>query len=66
MIPVGRGGLVLSSLDGKGKTVKGVRHMALEDTLGLASSKEVVSRAVELARIVQAGKRALGLNAQRA
>ncbi len=61
MISVGRGGLVLSSQDGKGKLIKGVRHMALEDSYGLSTAKGMVERAVELARIIQAGKRALGV-----
>ncbi len=61
MIPVGRGGLVLSSLDGKGKITKGVRHMALEDAFGLGSAEETVRRTVELAKIIQAGKQALNL-----
>jgi len=59
MIAVGRGGLVLSSLDGKGKVTKGVRHMVLEDSLGLSSAKEVIQRALDIARIIQAGKKAL-------
>jgi multimeric flavodoxin WrbA len=63
MISVGRGGLALTSLDGKGKTTKGVRHMVLEDALGLFTAKESVQRAVEIARIVQAGKKALKVNA---
>ena len=62
MIAVGRGGLALSSLDGKGKVIKGVRHMVLEDEFGLFSAKEVVQRAVELARIIQAGKRTLKIS----
>ncbi len=61
MLSVGRGGLVLSSQDGKGKLIKGVRHMALEDSYGLSTAKSMVERAVELARIIQAGKRALGV-----
>jgi multimeric flavodoxin WrbA len=59
MVPVGRGGLVLSSLDGKGKVTRGVRHMALEDSLGFSSAQQAVRRAVELAGIIQAGKKAL-------
>lgn len=59
MIPVGRGGLALTSLDGKGKVTKGVRHMVMEDAFGLSSAKEVIQRAVEIARIIQAGKKAL-------
>jgi len=63
MISVGRGGLALTSLDGKGKTTKGVRHMVLEDALGLFTAKEAVQRAVEIARMVQAGKKALKMSA---
>jgi hypothetical protein len=37
--------------------------MALEDEYGLLSSKATVLRSVELARIVQAGKKALQKNA---
>ena len=59
MIAVGQGGLVLTSVDGKGKITRGVRHMALEDSFGVFSAKAVVSRALELARIVQAGKNSL-------
>jgi len=59
MIPVGRGGMVLTSLDGKGKITKGVRHMALEDGLGVLTAKGAVQRAAELAKIIQAGKKAL-------
>lgn len=59
MIPVGRGGLALSSLDGTGKVTKGIRHMVLQDSLGIASAREVVRRAVEIAQIVKAGKEAL-------
>ncbi|HYB21516.1 MAG TPA: flavodoxin family protein [Thermodesulfobacteriota bacterium] len=59
MIPVGQGGLALTSLHGQGKINKGVRHMVLEDAFGLYSAKEMVQRAVEIARIMQAGKKAL-------
>jgi multimeric flavodoxin WrbA len=62
MLSVGRGGLALSSVDGKGKTVKGIRHMVLEDGFGLSSAKEAVRRGVELAKIIQAGKKALNLS----
>jgi multimeric flavodoxin WrbA len=62
MISVGRGGLALTSLDGKGKTTKGVRHMVLEDALGLFTAKEAVQRAVEIAKVVQAGKKALKIS----
>lgn len=63
MISVGRGGLALTSLDGKGKTTKGVRHMVMEDAFGLFTAKDVVQRAVEIAKIVQAGKKALKISA---
>jgi multimeric flavodoxin WrbA len=59
MISVGRGGMVLTSLEGKGKVTKGIRHMALEDGLGVLTSKGAVLRAAELAKIIQAGKKAL-------
>jgi multimeric flavodoxin WrbA len=59
MIPVGRGGMVLTSLDGKGRITKGVRHMALEDGLGVLTAKGAVQRAAELAKIIQAGKKTL-------
>jgi multimeric flavodoxin WrbA len=62
MIPVGQGGLVLTSLDGKGKVTRGVRHMAMEDAFGLLSAKATVARALEVARIVRAGKEALAKN----
>ena len=62
MIAVGQGGLVLTSVDGKGKITRGARHMALEDSFGLLSAKAVVTRALEIARIVQAGKKALRKN----
>jgi multimeric flavodoxin WrbA len=59
MIPAGRGGMALTSLDGKGKVTKGVRHMALEDGFGVLTAKGAVQRAAELAKIIQAGKKAL-------
>lgn len=61
MIAIGIGGLAVTSLDGKGKTTKGVRHMVLEDGFGLSSAREVVKRAVEIAKIIQAGKKALNI-----
>ena len=59
MIPAGRGGMALTSLEGKGKVTKGIRHMALEDGLGVLTAKGAVQRAAELAKIIQAGKKAL-------
>jgi multimeric flavodoxin WrbA len=64
MIPAGRGGLALTSLDGKGKTTKGNRHMVLEDGWGLSSAKEAVRRGVEIAILIQAGKKALRIPAE--
>jgi len=64
MIAVGQGGLVLASTDGKGKVTRGVRHMVMEDEFGLLCSKATVMRSVELARIVQAGKKALQTGAE--
>lgn len=61
MIPIGRGGLVLSSMGGQGKVTKGIRYMALQDEYGLSSVKETVLRGIEIAKIVQAGKKALGI-----
>ena len=37
--------------------------MVMEDAFGLFTAKEVVQRAVEIAKIVQAGKQALKMNA---
>jgi multimeric flavodoxin WrbA len=59
MIPVGRGGMALTSVEGKGKVTPGVRHMVLEDGLGVLTAKGAVQRAAELAKIIQAGKKAL-------
>jgi len=59
MISVGRGGLALTSLEGKGKTIRGVRQMVMQDAFGLSSARDVVQRAVEIAKIVRAGKEAL-------
>ena len=59
MISVGRGGMALTSLEGKGRVTKGVRHMVLEDGLGLLTAKGAVQRAAELAKIIRAGKKAL-------
>ncbi len=48
-----------SSREGKGRFEKEIRHMVLEDDYGVSSAKLLVQRAVELARIVQAGQKAL-------
>ena len=62
MISVGRGGLALTSHEGKGKITKGIRHMVMEDVFGLSSAKEVVRRAIEIATVIQAGKKVLQLS----
>ncbi len=64
MISVGRGGMALTSLEGKGRVTKGVRHMVLEDGLGVLTAKGAVRRAAELAKIIRAGKRALKTGSQ--
>jgi len=61
MISIGRGGLVLSSVAGQGKVTKGIRYMALQDEYGLFSVKDAVRRGLELTKIIQAGKKVLGL-----
>ena len=53
------GAASFSSIDGRGKVNKGVRHMALEDEFGTASARLLAERMVELARIVRAGQEAL-------
>jgi multimeric flavodoxin WrbA len=59
MISVGRGGMALTSLEGRGKVTPGVRHMVLEDGLGVLTAKGAVQRAADLAKIIRAGKEAL-------
>jgi multimeric flavodoxin WrbA len=53
------GAASFSSMDGRGRTTKGVRHIALEDEYGMASVKCLIERMLELARIVKAGEKAL-------
>ncbi len=53
------GAACLTSTDGKGKVVKGVRHMALEDEFGLESVRSLSKRVLELARIIKVGQQAL-------
>lgn len=52
------GAASFSSIDGKGKVSKDLRHMALEDAFGAASGRLLAERMVELARIVRAGQEA--------
>ena len=55
------GAACLTSIDGTGKVVKGVRHMALEDEFGMESVENLSQRVLELARIIKAGREALQL-----
>jgi multimeric flavodoxin WrbA len=57
MYQIGAG--ALTSTDGTGRTVKGVRHMALEDEFGVLSAQILADRMVELAKLVKAGQEAL-------
>ncbi|MBW1789639.1 MAG: flavodoxin family protein [Deltaproteobacteria bacterium] len=57
MYQIGAG--ALTSTEGKGRTVKGVRHMALEDEFGVLSAQLLADRMVELAKLVKAGQEAL-------
>lgn len=54
-----QGGSAFSSLEGMGRREGDDRLLVLRDELGVASAASTVSRAVELARIVKAGRRAL-------
>ena len=53
------GAATFSSIDGKGRVAKGIRHMALEDEYGAASAQSMAERMLELVRIVKAGEKAL-------
>lgn len=53
------GAACLTSTEGKGRIVKGVRHMALEDKFGMESVKSLSERVLELARIIKAGRQIL-------
>jgi hypothetical protein len=57
MYQIGAG--ALTSTDGKGRTVKGVRHMALEDEFGVLSAQLLADRMVELATLINAGQEAI-------
>lgn len=48
-----------SSREGRGRFEKDIRHMTLEDEVGVLSAGMLVERVIELARIVKAGTRAL-------
>ena len=54
-----QGGAAFSSLEGMGRREGDDRLLVLRDELGVSSVASTLSRAVELARIVKAGRRAL-------
>lgn len=54
-----QGGSAFSSLEGLGRREGDDRLLVLRDELGLASAASTVSRAVELARLLKAGREAL-------
>lgn len=54
---LGAGGC--SSLEGSGRVRKGLEKHISEDELGLAQARSVARRVVELARIIEAGEKAL-------
>ncbi len=54
-----QGGSAFSSLEGLGKREGDDRLLVLRDELGMAAAASTVSRAVELARLLKAGRRAL-------
>lgn len=49
-----------SSLEGSGRIEKDLRTHVSEDELGLAQARSVARRVVELARLLEAGEKALG------
>lgn len=53
------GGGAFSSLDGKGKTIRGDHHLVKVDPLGMASARSLAFRVGELAALLEAGKKAL-------
>ncbi len=54
-----QGGSAFSSLEGMGRREGDDRRLVLRDELGLASAASTVARAVELARLIKAGRQAL-------
>lgn len=53
------GGAAFSSLDGKGKTIRGDRHLVSVDPLGMSSARSVAYRVAEVAGLLEAGREAL-------
>lgn len=54
------GGAAFSSLDGKGKTIRGDKHLVAIDPIGMASARSLAFRVGELATLIEAGKSAVG------
>lgn len=55
------GGAAFSSIEGKGGTVKGDRLLVKQDPLGMATSRSLAFRVAELAELLEAGRRSLGV-----
>ncbi len=53
------GAMAFSSLDGTGRRLEDDRLLVLQDELGVASARSAVERAVELSRLLEAGRAAL-------
>ncbi|MDY6793996.1 MAG: flavodoxin family protein [Actinomycetota bacterium] len=54
-----QGGSAFSSLEGTGRREGEDKKLVLKDDLGIASAVSTVSRAVELARVIKAGRQSL-------
>lgn len=54
------GGSAFSSLDGKGRTIRGDHLLVKVDPLGIASSRSLAYRVGELASLLEAGRQASG------
>ena len=55
------GGAAFSSLDGKGRTIRGDRHLVAIDPIGMASARSLAFRVGELASLIEAGRDTLGV-----
>ncbi len=53
------GAAAFSTREGKGRFEPEIRHIVLEDDLGVAAVRALVDRTIELARIIKAGRAAL-------
>lgn len=52
------GGGAFSSLDGKGRTIRGDKHLVAADPIGMASGRSLAFRVGELAALLEAGRQA--------